>query len=112
MNHDDIIRQRLRELRELDASRAPSFQRVLRGRVPGSPHRIPRLAWASAIAVSFIALAMFWWPSERALPEPSPAAIEALEAAVDPVPSDALLAGAGLEDSRALEREIDAMLNL
>ena len=111
MNYDDFIRERMREMRDLDARRAPSFQRLLGGRVPAAPRRIPRLAWASATAVSLIAVAVVWWPSEMALPEPSPEAIEALEAAVDPVPSDALLAGAGLEDSRALEREINALLN-
>jgi hypothetical protein len=108
MNDDDFIRQRLHELRDNDAAHAPTLQCVLRAGAP-----VPSIAWwRLAAAAAAVALAFALWPRREGplLPEPSPAALADLAAAVEPVPSDALLAATDYDDPARLSREITEML--
>ncbi len=68
------------------------------------------LAAAAAVAACVIMAATFRKGAEPSLPEPSPAAIADLEAAMEPAPSDALLATADASDAAALAREISHLL--
>lgn len=123
MNTDDeFLRQRLSELREQDESRAPSFDRVLRGRGGNARTGPARPSWRLAmgpvaaaagvcVGVGVIVTTLQWRAAQGGLLEPSGAAVAALEAAVEPIPSDGLLAGVDGDEIAALLWEIEVLLS-
>jgi hypothetical protein len=100
------LEHRLQELREDEYRRAPSFERVMRGRK--SFHRPPWL-WLSAAATACVVAASMLWQQPATPPEIT---VEMLfEDDIWTTPGDALLAENSTPEFLAADTEIESLTN-